>query len=65
MSGQKKVGFQIFNCYQQKTFRIQSDLDYHQDTTAELFENWFKNYILPNLTYNSAIVKKNVRYHGC
>ncbi|KAJ8912841.1 hypothetical protein NQ315_007973 [Exocentrus adspersus] len=42
-----------------------SSLDYHQDTTAELFESWFKNSLLVNIPKNSIIVMDNVTYHSC
>lgn len=41
-----------------------SNLDYHEDTTAELFENWFKDVLLPNLQENSVIVMDNASYHS-
>ncbi|KAJ8921244.1 hypothetical protein NQ315_013716 [Exocentrus adspersus] len=39
--------------------------DYNQDTTAELFENWFKNSLLVNIPKNSIIVMDNATYHSC
>lgn len=41
-----------------------SSLDYHDDTTAELFEDWFKNHLLPNVPKNSVIVMDNASYHS-
>ncbi|KAJ8914644.1 hypothetical protein NQ315_015383 [Exocentrus adspersus] len=40
------------------------NLDYHQDTTAELFENWFKNSLLVNIPKNSINVMDNAIYHS-
>jgi transposase len=39
-------------------------VDYHEDTTAELFEQWFKNCLIPNLPQNSVIVMDNASYHS-
>lgn len=36
-----------------------SSLDYHQDSKAELFENWFRNYWFLNIPKNSVIVIDN------
>ncbi|MGH9701240.1 MAG: transposase [Candidatus Acidiferrales bacterium] len=41
-----------------------SSLDYHEDTTAELFENWFENSLLSNIPDNSIIVMDNASYHS-
>lgn len=41
-----------------------SSLDYHEDTSAELFENWFQNYLLKNIPENSVIVMDNASYHS-
>lgn len=41
-----------------------SSLDYHEDTTAELFENWFQNNLLKNIPNNSVIVMDNASYHS-
>lgn len=41
-----------------------SCVDYHEDTTAELFEEWFKNCLLPNIPQNSVIVMDNASYHS-
>lgn len=41
-----------------------SCVDYHEDTTAELFEEWFKNFLIPNLPQNSVIVMDNASYHS-
>lgn len=41
-----------------------SSLDYHEDTTAELFENWFQNSLLPNVPEKSVIVMDNASYHS-
>lgn len=41
-----------------------SSLDYHEDTTAELFENWFENYLLKNIPDKSVIVMDNASYHS-
>lgn len=41
-----------------------SSLDYHEDTTAELFENWFQNHLLKNIPDHSVIVMDNASYHS-
>lgn len=41
-----------------------SSLDYHEDTTGELFENWFQHQLLPNIPANSIIVMDNAKYHS-
>lgn len=41
-----------------------SCVDYHEDTTAELFEEWFQNCLLPNIPPNSVIVMDNASYHS-
>lgn len=41
-----------------------SCVDYHEDTTAELFEDWFKTKLLPNIPPNSVIVMDNASYHS-
>ncbi|XP_072384665.1 uncharacterized protein [Diabrotica undecimpunctata] len=37
---------------------------YHEDTTAELFEEWFKNNLMPNIPQNSVIVIDNASYNS-
>lgn len=39
-------------------------LDYHQDMSATLFENWFENTLIPKLEANSVIVLDNAPYHS-
>lgn len=39
-------------------------LDYHQDMTSELFENWMKNSLLPNIPQGSVVVYDNASYHS-
>ncbi|KAI4462802.1 hypothetical protein MML48_4g00017193 [Holotrichia oblita] len=41
-----------------------SCVDYHQDMTADLFENWFTNKLLPFLPPASIIVMDNASYHS-
>jgi transposase len=41
-----------------------SSLDYHQDTDAQLFENWFEYQLLKNIPKNSVIVMDNASYHS-
>lgn len=41
-----------------------SNLDYHEDMTAELFETWFKTKLLPSLPTHSVIVMDNASYHS-
>ena len=41
-----------------------SSADYHEDMTASLFEKWFIEQLLPNLSPNSVIVMDNASYHS-
>jgi transposase len=41
-----------------------SSLDYHQDTDAQLFEDWFEHRLLQNIPKNSVIVMDNASYHS-
>lgn len=41
-----------------------SSLDYHQDTDARLFEDWFENRLLKNIPQNSVIIMDNASYHS-
>lgn len=38
--------------------------DYHSDMNAEVFENWFRNILLPKLPPHSVIVMDNASYHS-
>lgn len=42
----------------------QSSADYHEDMTADLFEKWFSQQLLPNIPPNSVIVLDNASYHS-
>lgn len=41
-----------------------SCVDYHQDMTASLFEEWFVHKLLPSLPKESVIVMDNASYHS-
>ncbi|MGH9701391.1 MAG: transposase, partial [Candidatus Acidiferrales bacterium] len=41
-----------------------SSADYHEDMTANLFEKWFSEQLLPNIPPNSVIVMDNASYHS-
>ncbi|KAI4454306.1 hypothetical protein MML48_9g00011692 [Holotrichia oblita] len=41
-----------------------SSLDYHEDMTSSLFEDWFVKKLLPALLSRSAIVMDNASYHS-
>jgi transposase len=41
-----------------------SSADYHQDMDSELFEKWFKNNLVSNLTPRSLIAMDNASYHS-
>ncbi|XP_072394992.1 uncharacterized protein [Diabrotica undecimpunctata] len=41
----------------------QSSADYHEDMTAELYEKWATEQLLPNIKTNSVIVMDNASYH--
>lgn len=38
--------------------------DYHEDMTANLFEQWFRDQLLPNIEPRSVIVIDNASYHS-
>lgn len=40
------------------------NLDYHEDMTAQLFEEWFQKSLLPVLSERSIIVMDNAPYHS-
>lgn len=42
----------------------QSSADYHEDMTADLFEKWFTEQLLPNIPPNSVIAMDNASYHS-
>lgn len=42
----------------------QSSADYHEDMTADLFEKWVSEQLLPNIPPNSVIVMDNASYHS-
>ena len=42
----------------------QSCADYHEDMTAELFEKWIEQQLLPNIPPNSVIIMDNAPYHS-
>lgn len=39
-------------------------LDYHEDMSADLFEQWFAESLLPNIPPNSVIILDNASYHS-
>lgn len=39
-------------------------VDYHENMTAELFQEWFKKTLLPKLPPQSIIVMDNAKYHS-
>lgn len=41
-----------------------SSADYHDDMNHQVFEDWLKNYLLPQLEPNSVIVMDNAPYHS-
>lgn len=42
----------------------ESNVDYHRSTTSEIFEEWFRETLLPKLKNNSVIVLDNAPYHS-
>lgn len=40
------------------------NVDYHDNMSADIFENWFRNKLLPNLPAKSVIVMDNASYHS-
>lgn len=51
---QKMVGLWLFA----KNIKDTS-WDFHDDTTAEFFENWFRTCLLPNILEDNAIIMDN------
>ena len=45
-------------------FRANGSGDYHSNMNAEIFENWFKNTLLPALDRPSYIILDNASYHS-
>ena len=45
-------------------FQAKNDGDYHHQMNSSVFEEWFKNQLLPNITPNSVIVMDNAPYHS-
>lgn len=45
------------------TFESQHTGDYHEEMTAEVFENWFES-VLDLVVPNSVIVMDNAPYHS-
>lgn len=39
-------------------------LDYHDNMTSDIFEEWFRTKLLPNIPENSVIVMDNASYHS-
>ena len=37
--------------------------DYHQDMSANVFENWFPEKLIPNLPGKSVVILDNASYH--
>lgn len=56
-----KDGF-INNC--ELIFRAVNDGDYHKQMNGTMFEEWFKDKLLPNIEPHSAIVMDNAPYHS-
>ncbi|CAH2095710.1 unnamed protein product [Euphydryas editha] len=40
-----------------------SSADYREDMDSQLFENWFRDQLLPNIPENSVTVMNNASYH--
>lgn len=45
-------------------FQAKNDGDYHNQINSILFEDWFRNQLLPNIAPNSVIVMDNASYHS-
>ena len=45
-------------------FQAKNDGDYHNQMNAKLFQEWFANQLLPNISPNSVIVMDNASYHS-
>ena len=55
-----KDGF-VNNC--SLVFKCKNDSDFQKQITTEIFENWFRNQLLPNIPQNSVIIMDNASYH--
>ncbi|XP_076032401.1 uncharacterized protein LOC143020129 [Oratosquilla oratoria] len=45
-------------------FQAKNDGDSHNQMNSALFEEWFRNQLLPNISPNSVIVMDNASYHS-
>lgn len=45
-------------------FQAKNDCDYHNQMNSKVFEDWFRNQLLPNISPNSVIVMDNASYHS-
>ncbi|XP_063846183.1 uncharacterized protein LOC135092001 [Scylla paramamosain] len=45
-------------------FQAKNDGDYHKQMNSTVFEEWFRNQLLPNIAPNSIIVMDNAPYHS-
>ena len=45
-------------------FQAKNDGDYHKQMTSVVFDEWFRNQLLPNIPRNSVIVMDNAPYHS-
>lgn len=43
---------------------VNTSADYQEDMTANLFETWFREQLLPNISANLVIVMDNASYHS-
>ena len=43
--------------------QCKNDGDYGKQINAEVFEDWFRNQLLPNIAQNSVIIMDNASYH--
>jgi hypothetical protein len=39
-------------------------LDYHEDMSANVFEDWFENTLIPKLNKNFVVVMEHASYHS-
>ncbi|XP_063860616.1 uncharacterized protein LOC135100927 [Scylla paramamosain] len=45
-------------------FQAKNDGDYHKQMNSTVFEEWFRNQLLPNIAPNSIIITDNAPYHS-
>ena len=54
----------INNSFKVYRTRTVGSEDYHKDMNSDVFEEWFKHNLIPNIPSNSCIIMDNASYHS-